>query len=158
MVDTAAISNNRCQHRRQGMPFFCAFHLGIKAGRRVNERRANRGKPGYVDHYAGHLMVCTVAILFLSALDAFFTLNILAQGGEELNWFMAVLIESGVEKFVGFKLALTGLALILLVIHHNVQLTKRMRVRHIKYIILSGYSLLIGYELHLLELAAAYQP
>ena len=150
MANTVAISNNRCQDRRQGMPFFCAFHLGIKTGRRIGERRVGRGKPGYVDYYAGHLMLCTIAILFLSALDAFLTLNILANGGEELNWFMAVLIENGIEKFVGFKLALTALALILLVIHHNVQLTRRIRVRHIKYLILCGYSVLIGYELHLL--------
>lgn len=156
MADTIAISNNRCQDRRQNMPFFCAFHLGIKTGRRASERRAGRGEPRYVDYYSGHLMLCTVAILFLSMLDAFFTLDILAKGGEELNWFMAVLIEDSVEKFVGFKLALTSLALILLVIHHNVQLTQRIRVRHLKYMILAGYSVLIGYELHLLHLAAAY--
>ena len=157
MVNAVEISNNRCQDRRQGMPFFCAFHLGIKTGRRAGERRIiGRGKPGYVDYYAGHLMLCTIAILFLSILDACFTLSILAHGGEELNWFMATLIEDSVEKFIGFKLALTSIALILLVIHHNVQLTKRIRVRHLKYMILVGYSVLIGYELHLLELAAAY--
>ncbi len=155
MTKAITISNNRCQDRRQNMPFFCAFHLGIKAGRRVGERRTmERGGSGYVDYYAGHLMLCAIVILFLSALDAFLTLNILNNGGEELNWFMAVLIDDGVEKFVGFKIALTAMALILLVIHHNVQLTKRMRVRHIKYFILAGYSVLIGYELHLLELAA----
>ena len=149
----AASSNNRCQDRRQDMPFFCAFHLGIKEGRRIGERRAGRGKPRYVDYYAGHLMLCTIAIL-LSALDAFLTLNILANGGEELNWFMAVLIEDSVERFVGFKLALTAMALMMLVIHHDVQLMGRIRVRHIKYMILCSYSVLIGYEFYLLELAA----
>lgn len=156
MTEITAISDNRCQDRRQSMPFFCAFHLGVKAGRRVSERRTmERGRSGYVDYYASHLVLCAIAILFLSALDAFLTLNILNNGGEELNWFMAVLIDDGVEKFVGFKIALTAMALILLVIHHNVQLTNRLRVRHIKYFILVGYSVLIGYELHLLELAAA---
>lgn len=156
MTSAVEISNNRSQDRRQDMPFFCAFHLGIKAGRRTGERRTGRGKPGYVDYYAGHLMLCAIAILFFSALDAFLTLNILAKGGEELNWFMAVLIEDSVEKFIGFKLALTSMALMLLVIHHNVQLTHNLRVRHIKYSILLGYGTLIGYELHLLELAATY--
>jgi len=156
MISTVEISDNRCQDRRQGTPFFCVFHLGIKAGKRAGERRTGRGKPGYVDYYAGHLMLCTIAILCLSALDAFLTLNILTNGGEELNWFMAVLIEDSIDKFVGFKLALTSMALILLVIHHNVQLTRNIRVRHVKYVILCCYSILIGYELHLLELAAAY--
>ncbi|MBL0011802.1 MAG: hypothetical protein IPP22_14180 [Nitrosomonas sp.] len=157
MVNAVAISNNRSQDRRQSTPFFCSFHLGIKAGRRIGERRTtNRGEPVYVDCYAAHLMLCVIGILFLSMADAFFTLNILANGGKELNWFMAVLIEDSVEKFVIFKLALTSLALILLVIHHNVRLTGRMRVRHLKYMVLIGYSVLVGYELHLLELAAAY--
>ena len=157
MVNAVEISNNRGQDRRQSMPFFCSFHLGLKTGRRVGERRATgRGEPVYVDCYATHLMLCAIGILFLSIADAFFTLNILANGGEELNWFMAILIEYSVEKFVSFKLALTSLALLLLVIHHNVQLTGRMRVRHLKYMALIGYSALIGYELHLLELAAGY--
>jgi len=99
-------------------------------------------------------MLCTIGILFLSIADAFFTLNILAMAAKNLIGFMAILIEDSVEKFIGFKLALTSLALLLLVIHHNVQLTGGMRVRHLKYMALIGYSVLIGYELHLLELAA----
>lgn len=157
MANAAAISNNRNQDRRKDMPFFCPFHLGMKTGRRVGERRApDRGEPVYVDYYAGHLMLCTIAILFLSIGDAFFTLNILANGGEELNWFMAALIKDSVEKFIVFKLALTSMALILLVIHHNVHLIGGLRVKHLKYAVLIGYSVLIGYELYLLKLAAAH--
>ena len=155
-MDVTTISNNRKQDRRQVMPFFCAYHLGIKMGRRNGERRIPaRGKPDYVDRYAGSLLFCAIAILFLSALDAYLTLNILINGGEEINWFMAVLIEESAGKFVALKLALTAMALVLLVIHHNVRLVKFLRVRHLKYMILAGYSTLIGYELYLLELAAA---
>lgn len=157
MADAIAISNNRSQDRRQSMPFFCPFHMGIKTGRRLGERRVvERGGAVYVDCYAAHLMLCAIVILFLSIVDAFFTLNILASGGEELNWFMAILIEDSIEKFVAFKLALTSMALILLVIHHNVRLIGGIRVRHLKYMVLIGYSILLGYELHLLELAAVY--
>jgi len=157
MSQVVSIPNMRNQNRRQAMPFFCAYHMGIKAGRRLSERRiSEKGKPEYVDHYAGHLMLCAVAILLLGALDAFFTLNILARGGEELNWVMAQLIEDSAQKFVSFKLALTSMALILLIIHHNVRLTEKIRVWHIKYLILSGYTVLIGYELYLLNLAGFY--
>lgn len=149
------ISNNRHHDRRRSMPFFCAFHLGIKAGKRKSERRGIRGKPVYVDSYPARLVLCTGLILLLSALDAFLTLNILANGGKELNWFMAILLEDSVEKFVGFKIALTAMALILLVIHHDVQIMKNFRVRYFKYLILSGYSVLIGYEIYLLDLATA---
>ena len=121
----------------------------------MGERRmGERGETGYVDYYSYHLMLCAVSILLLSALDAFLTLNILANGGEELNWLMAILIEDSIQKFVVFKLALTALAITLLVIHHNVRLVKTIRVRHIKYAIFLGYSVLIIYEFHLLELAA----
>lgn len=156
MMNVITILNNRKQDRRQSMPFFCAYHLGIKTGRRVCERRISaRGKPEYADRYAGNLVLCAIGILILSALDAFLTLNILANGGEELNWFMAVLIEESAGKFVALKLALTSMALILLIVHHNVRLIRRVRVRHIKYLTLAAYSTLIGYELYLLELAAS---
>ncbi|MGZ0019572.1 DUF5658 family protein [Nitrosomonas sp. wSCUT-2] len=154
MTDSIAVLNIRGQERRQEMPFFCAYHLGIRNGRRMGERRiTSRGKPVYVDRYAGHLMLCAIAVLFLSAMDAFLTLNILANGGKELNWFMEVLIEDSTEKFVAFKLALTSLALVMLIIHHEVYLFKGIRVRHINYSVLAGYAILIGYELWLIALA-----
>lgn len=152
-MDITTAVDHRSEDRRQDVSFFCAYHLGIKSGRRVNERRFNKGVAAYVDRYSSNLMVCVIGILLLSICDAVFTLKILANGGEELNWFMAVLIEDSVSKFIAFKLALTSLALILLVIHHNVLITNKLRVRHLKYMILTGYSILIGYELHLLKLA-----
>tara|TARA_R110002073_G_scaffold22769_5_gene78491 strand:- start:992 stop:1450 length:459 start_codon:yes stop_codon:yes gene_type:complete len=150
-----ALNNSRFQERRAAMPFLCVYHLGIKIGRRMRERRATQGRSVYVDCYANHLMLCVMGILILSACDAVFTLGILANGGEELNWFMDMLIADSVAKFVGVKLALTSLALILLVIHHDVLLTKKIRVRHLKYMILMAYTTLIGYEIFLLQLANA---
>lgn len=156
-MSTVMVDDLRVQDRRKAIPFFCAYHFGLKQGRRMNERRRNeaRGGAAYVDRYADHMMLCVVGILFLSICDALFTLKILAQGGEELNWFMAILIDDSVEKFVAVKMALTSLALIMMIIHHNVRILYTLRVRHIKYVILSGYSVLIGYELYLLELAGS---
>lgn len=155
MISSAVVMDNRYQDRRSEMPFFCLYQIGIKTGRRMSERRLNIKAPVYVDRYAGHLMLCAICIMILSSMDAFFTLNILAKGGEELNPFMAVLIEDSVSKFIALKLALTSLALILLTMHHNVLLTEKIRVRHIEYSILTGYTVLISYELFLLHLAAA---
>ena len=155
MISSAVVMDNRYQDRRSEMPFFCLYQIGIKTGRRMSERRLNIKAPVYVDRYAGHLMLCAICIMILSSMDAFFTLNILEKGGEELNPFMAVLIEDSVSKFIALKLALTSLALILLTMHHNVLLTEKIRVRHIEYSILTGYTVLIGYELFLLHLAAA---
>lgn len=137
--------------RRSRLPFFCLFHLGIKPGRRASERRSDWNKLDYVDCYPSHLMLCIISILMLSCLDAHLTLNILSRGGEELNWFMLAALNESVEKFVGVKLALTGLAVIMLVIHHNMQCIWRFRVRHMLYLTLVGYINLIGYEILLLS-------
>ncbi len=154
MTSYSVTIDSRHQDRRSSVPFFSLYQLGIKGGRRMGERRLNIKAPVYVDRYAGSLMLCAITIMILSSLDAFFTLNILAKGGEEINLFMAVLIEDSIGKFIAVKLALTSLALLLLTIHHNVQLTRNIRVRHLEYLILSGYIILIGYELFLLQLAA----
>ena len=156
MINNAAIIENRDSGRRAAMSFFCKYQLGIKLGQRVSDRREIKKRSGaaYVDRYSWRVVLCVIGIMILSAMDAFFTLNILAKGGEELNIFMAVLIEDNISKFVGIKLALTALALLLLTIHHNVKLIACFRVRHLQYMVLTGYATLIGYELHLLELAA----
>ncbi len=148
--------NPRAGDRRQSMPFFCVYHLGLKPGRRAGDRRseAERGKSAYVDRYADRVVFCTIGIMLLSLCDAVLTLKILDNGGEELNWFMLVLIEDSVGKFVAVKMAITALALMLLVIHQDVRIGRRMRVRHLQYMILIGYSSLIGYELYLLQLAS----
>jgi hypothetical protein len=149
--------NVRVQNRRRDVPFFCAYHLGFKPGRRTGERRAETGRGGsaYVDRYADHLMFCVIGIMLLSVCDAVFTLRILDSGGEELNWFMLTLIEDSVDKFIAVKMALTALTLVMLVIHQNVKVFGGMRVRHLHYLILTGYSFLIGYELYLLEQASS---
>ncbi len=146
----------RIRDRRRAIPFFCGYHLGFKQGRRTQERRSDtvRGSTVYVDRYASHLLLCIVGILILNICDILFTLRILAYGGEELNWFMAVLINESIGKFVAVKMALTSLAVIMLVIHHHVRIGYSIRIKHILFTVLAGYSILISYELYLLELAA----
>lgn len=146
--------DSRIQERRQKIPFFCPYQWGFKRGRRKIERRdeAGRGRAVYVDLYAGHLMVCVVGVLVLSICDAVLTLRILASGGIELNPLMSTLIDDNIEKFVAVKMALTSLALVMLVIHHNALVFKKLRVWHLKYVMLTGYAALIGYELYLLAL------
>ncbi|WP_256324925.1 DUF5658 family protein [Nitrosomonas sp. Nm132] len=154
MTNMSTTIEQRSQDRRSAIPFFCPYQLGIKKGRRIHKRRSGTG-PAYVDVYANHLMLCTIAIVLFSAMDALLTLNILARGGVELNSFMASLIEDSTEKFVHFKLALSSLALIFLVIHHNVELIAKLQVRHLLYLILSGYITLISYEVALLAMSNA---
>ena len=151
MTTDQLITDQRLWERRAEISFVCPYQLGIKPGRRVAQRRSDHGA-AYVDQYGWHLVVCVLAVVLFSATDAFLTMNILSGGGTELNHFMAILIEEGVQKFVFAKLALTSLAVIMLTIHHEVRLCAGIRCRHLLYIFLSGYACLISYELMLLQL------
>ncbi len=149
-MNDLGVNNRREWERRSPIGLFCPYQLGIKNGRRGNVRRAE-ANAAYVDNYAWHIGFCCLTIVLLSATDAFLTLNILARGGMELNEFMAVLIEDNTSKFVMFKLALTSLAAIFLVIHHEVEIMARFRCKNLLYAILTGYLCLVSYELVLLN-------
>ena len=154
MQSKAVIIDRRRGERRAKQRFFCLYQLG-RRGRRTGGRRASDHGPVYVDRYDSHLLWCTVAVIVLCALDAAFTLSLIAKGAVEMNALMAVLIEDDVFKFVSVKLALTSLAIIILVIHHKVRLRAGVRVWHVQYLILAGYLTLITYEIALLRIAYA---
>lgn len=144
--------DRRVEDRRQGTPFFNLYQLGI-GGRRRATRRDGDGSTAYPDHYNASVIVCALAVVIMSALDAAFTLRLLSAGAVELNTVMAILIEDDIRKFVVFKLALTSLAVLLLVIHHDARIGSWLRVRHVHYATIAGYALLISYELTLLRVA-----
>ncbi|MDT8364352.1 MAG: DUF5658 family protein [Nitrosomonas sp.] len=150
MSGNLVASDRRTFERRSEVAFFCPYQFGIKRGRRSNVRRTE-ARVVYIDNYAWHIGFCYLAIVLFSATDAFLTLNILARGGVELNGLMAVLIEDNTQKFVIFKLALTSLAALVLVIHQEARVVTRFRCKHLLYTILAGYLCLIGYELILLN-------
>jgi hypothetical protein len=83
--------------------------------------------------------------------DVLLTLNLLKRGAQELNAFMAMLINTDVQLFIALQMALTGAALIFLVIHHRFQVFRRLRVDHVLHAVLLIYLLLAGYELMLLQ-------
>lgn len=145
-------ANRRGTDRRCSTPFFSLYQLGFK-GRRQHARRSYSSAPSYFDRYDATLLLCALGVVVFSALDAAFTLRLMAAGAIEMNAVMAVLIEDDIRKFVSVKLALTSLAILLLVIHHDVKLGSLLRVRHIQYGVLAAYATLIAYEVMLLRVA-----
>ena len=146
------VIERRRHDRRGATPFFSPYHLW-RRGRRRHVRRADASGPAYFDRYDPLLALCALAIVAMSALDAAFTLRLLQAGAVELNAVMAVLIEQDIRKFIGFKLALTSLAVLLLVIHHDARIGNWLRVRHVHFMVLAAYVALIAYELMLLRIA-----
>ena len=148
----ATANRRRLPDRRQKHRFVNWRHLGFQSRRRGHRRADGNAKP-FVDFYEKTACYKVLAVVVLSCCDAFFTLRLLALGATELNTLMAVLIENNIRNFVVFKIALTGLALILLLIYKDFLVFKRFKVEQFINFILIGYSILIGYELLLLAYA-----
>ena len=124
---------------------------GATKGRRRDFRRiSDRYYGGYVDRHEIELWLAVLGILVLSLTDAALTLTLLQKGAIELNTLMAVLINTDVQLFIASKLAITGLALMLLLIHAKFRIFRYMKVSFLIYFFLSLYTLLIAYELTLL--------
>ena len=138
-----------CIESRKSLKLVNLRHLGF-GGRRSGDLADT-----YVDHYETRLLVVTMITIICCFLDATFTLNLLSVGATELNVFMATLIETDINTFIQFKIALTSLSLVLLVIHKNFSIGGIVRVLHILYFFCASYLTLIAYELYLFTLVSA---
>ena len=126
---------------------------GATHRRRHHIRRdRDRHVGGYVDQYERRHLWPTLGILLLSLTDATLTLQLLQRGATELNTAMAVLIEADIKLFIGSKMALTGLGLIILLIHARFRVFRFFKVSYVIYFFFLMYSVLIAYELTLLTL------
>lgn len=135
--------------RRKTHPLLADWRWALK-GRRRGARRD--GESGWADLYDARLVLMTVAVIALSGLDAFFTLNLLRSGViREANPFMRVLIEHDVQVFVNLKTAMTASGLMMMVVASQARIFGRLRVRTLLHAVLALYVLLIGYELTLLR-------
>ncbi len=92
-----------------------------------------------------------MGILLLCGTDAVLTLNLLKQGAVELNPLMATLIQFDTQLFAAIKMAVTGLALISLVVLANYRIFRRIRVYNLVYGAFFAYLALISYELLILS-------
>ncbi|NND61390.1 MAG: hypothetical protein HKN49_14120 [Gammaproteobacteria bacterium] len=156
-IDSEALSHPEAEHARRQLPdrrtqqfnTFNARHIGIRP-RRQQVRRDGDVAGGYVDWYDARLLLSALGITVCCCLDAFFTLTLLSMGATELNLLMAVLIETDIRKFVMFKVGLTCLSVVLLVIHYNFRVVRGIRVEHLLHAAFLAYATLVGYELVLL--------
>jgi hypothetical protein len=118
--------------------------------RRRRSRRKDDHLNTYIDWYEPWPLAASVVIILLSSIDAFLTLILLNHGAVELNILMDWLIKMDIRTFAAVKLAVTGLALIVLVLHFNFHLYKVLPVRYVMYALMPLYALLIAHEIILL--------
>ena len=119
--------------------------------RRRHARRESDKINSYIDWYGPWPLIASVLIILLSSVDAFLTLILLEHGAVELNVLMDWLIKMDIRTFASVKLAVTGVALVVLVLHFNFNIYRVLPVRYLVYALMPLYAFLIAHEIRLLE-------
>lgn len=112
-------------------------------GRRRGGRREAEQQQIYVDRHGAWVGVAFAALVTLSLLDAWFTLDLLRQGATEANPVMAYALTFGDRVFLAVKTVVTVLGAGFLCLHKNWPLG-----RLCLGVALGGYTALLGYHLY----------
>ncbi len=92
----------------------CSLVMGRRRGER---RRGVVPAVAYVDVHEPMLLFLSLGIVAMSVMDAFLTLSLLHLGAEEVNPFMALLLEQSVATFLTVKYGATAVGVVSLVMH-----------------------------------------
>lgn len=130
--------------RRVALNWVNFRHIGFN-GRRTGDRVNS-----YVDSYEARYLLAVMITMCCCAVDAFLTLLLLDRGAVEVNLLMDSLILKDMQLFVNLKLALTGLCLVLLVVHKNFIIFRALKVSHLLYAFTFLYMMLNYYQLGML--------
>ena len=118
-------------------------------GRRRAGRREDERDFVYVDRLGRWIVIAFSAVLTLSLIDAWFTLDLLKRGATEANPVMRAALDLGDRAFVLIKTGVTILAMGFLCLHKNWPLGRLCTVAAIV-----GYSVLTLYHLYAQRMAS----
>ena len=118
--------------------------------RRQENRRPADDQWCLIDAYDPGLIMVSLSIVLMSCLDAFFTLELLSMGANEVNYLMKVLIDSGSSSFLTAKLLITCAGVVFLTAMARFRIAGVLRVRRILEALCAVYACLIVWELFLL--------
>lgn len=133
-------------------PSVKGFLYGLFLARRRGPRRAENYLSHYTDWYDVKLLVLSLSLLLLSCLDAAMTMKLLSFGAVELNPIMDELLKQGTNYFIGIKIAVTALCIIVLVAHNRIKIFKFLRVDILLITAVFIYLGLVTYEFYLYTL------
>ena len=134
-------------NRRDGVCW--AFLYGNFRPRRRLSRRTVDHKDFWFDWHEPRVFYLALGVFLLSCTDALFTLNLLNAGAGEANLVMALMLETGIDRFVTAKISVTGLCLLILVIAARRKFVGPFSVEHLLQTFFAGYVLLIGYQVYM---------
>lgn len=119
--------------------------------RRERPRRRDDQALAAVDHHHPQWLAVALVILLLSCADALLTLLLLSHGASEVNPVMAPLVQGSGHAFAFWKLFLTAAGVIVLTILVRIRAFGFYPAGAILYAAATGYVVLVGYELWLLD-------
>jgi Domain of unknown function (DUF5658) len=144
-------SERRNRTDRRNRVFWSIFYGSFNPRRRHPARRLNDSRFHPIDWYSAHLLAVSIGILALSAIDAFLTTILLLHGADEVNPVMALLVYRSVTAFAAFKMAMTGISIVVMVFLSRYRFMRVLRVDLMMYAVLVVYAWLIGYEIWMLN-------
>jgi magnesium-transporting ATPase (P-type) len=122
----------------------------FKQRRRLIRRDLDRIN-SYIDWYGPWPFLASVVIIVLCFADALLTMILLNNGAKEMNILMDLLIKHDVRTFAITKMAITSVAIIVLVMHFNFRFYRIIAVRYLMYALVPVYALLIAHEINMLS-------
>jgi len=146
-IDGRAIEHRRIDRRCHSL---ATLHGALFLNRRRQFRRDEDHVNSYKDWHGHVPLIATLLIILLCFADAFLTTVLLGKGAVEMNQLMDWLIRKDIHAFTIAKMAITGTALVILVMHYNFMIYKFIAVRYVMYALVPAYSLLILHELNML--------
>lgn len=122
----------------------------IYKSRRCGDRRDDQdGVNTYVDVHGHQIFGAAMVVMMLCILDAFFTLILLGNGAEEVNPFLAWLLEIDTLWFYTVKYIMTAVCVLWIVMHKSFSVFG-FKGRHVLLFAVACYTALISYQLTLL--------
>ena len=124
----------------------------LSGGKREKIRRKeDTRRIFYVDQFSPRLFYVVTTIVFLCALDALLTLNLLHRGAYEVNPVMAFFLEFGPYTFFTSKYLLTIIPVLVLLIFRNISVRMiKISTRKVLHILAVFYIAVVAWELYLI--------
>ena len=119
------------------------FSKYLLFGRRERARRDGEGEFAYVDKPGAWILAGFTALVGLSLLDAWYTLDLLKRGATEANPIMKAALDVSDQAFVVIKTVITVAGAAFLSLHKNWPLGRVCMA-----VALFGYSMLLFYHLY----------
>ena len=148
-IAPGVLTDRRQNEDRRSRSIRSLIRGNLRPRRRLSRRHDDQNLL-LLDFYEPRMVYLALAIVLLSCTDAFFTLNLLGAGAEEVNPVMKTLLDRSIGSFLWIKMALTGSSVILLVVLAQRRFMGWFRVVRVLEVVCLGYAALIVYEIVLL--------